>query len=217
MCSGQLSGAGRRADAAVYEAWYHTARGRWIGDIEFRLLRKLLRPGRGASLLDVGCGTGYFTRRFAAECELRVVALDPDPAWIELARARGGGTERYCRGRAEALPFPDRSFDYTVSVTALCFAAEERASLREMLRVTRRRFALGLLNRHSLLYLRKGRGSGTGSYRGAHWHTGDEIRSLLDGLLARGIERVLPRRLPVGGFIVVAGDVSRPSTAVVAR
>ncbi|MGD8936681.1 MAG: hypothetical protein PVF07_09385 [Thiogranum sp.] len=41
-------------EPAAYEAWYHTPRGRWIGDREFVLLRNLLRPEAGASLRDIG-------------------------------------------------------------------------------------------------------------------------------------------------------------------
>ncbi|OGI52405.1 MAG: hypothetical protein A2W42_00680 [Candidatus Muproteobacteria bacterium RIFCSPHIGHO2_01_60_12] len=41
-----------------YEAWYETARGSWIAGREFGLMMRLLNPPAGASLLDVGCGTG---------------------------------------------------------------------------------------------------------------------------------------------------------------
>jgi len=214
----------RALGAEGYDAWYRTARGRWVGDAEFRLLVSLLRPDAGESLLDIGCGTGYFARRFAREAGLRVAGLDRNPVWVDFARQHGG-SERYCVGRAEALPFADRSFDYALSVAALCFVADQRSAVREMLRVARKRFAVGLLNRRSVLYLRKGLGGGAGAYRGAHWHTYREIRALLEGLpvgrvairtaivlpgagaLVRGIERLAPRRLPLGGFIAVAGDV----------
>lgn len=50
---------------AEYDAWYDTDSGRWIGDIEYRLMTELLKPEAGESILDVGCGSGWFTRRFA--------------------------------------------------------------------------------------------------------------------------------------------------------
>ena len=209
--------------AAEYDAWYHTPRGAWIGETELQLLRRLLRPERGESLLDVGCGTGYFTRHFAGETGLRVVGLDPSASWLEFARANGTGTERYCLGTAVSLPFADRSFDLAVSVTALCFVDDARRAVHEILRVTRKRFAIGLLNRHSLLYLQKGRDGGSGAYRGAHWLTARQTRALFDGVLAadfalssavffpggspiaQSVERLIPRHLPLGAFLVAAG------------
>ncbi len=218
----------RAVDAAAYEAWYHTPRGRWIGDVEFRLIRRMLLPSPGESLLDVGCGTGYFTRRFALEEGVRTVGLDPNPLWTQFAKAHAVADEFYQVGRAETLPFADHSFDRTVSVTALCFVEDQRRAVREILRVTRKRFAIGLLNRHSILYRQKGIGGGAGAYRGAHWHTGGEIRALFAGLavtdlsirsvvfmpgggpIGRAIEFVAPNRLPFGAFIVVAGDSRQP-------
>jgi len=207
----------------TYDAWYSTPRGRWIADSEYALLGALLAAEPEGSLLDVGCGTGHFTRRFARDLRGRVVGLDPKESWLAYARAHLAGAERYLAGRAEALPFPDKSFDYAVSVTALCFVADTRRALREILRVTRRRFVLGLLNRRSLLYLQKGRGGGRGGYRGAQWHTAAEVRALfaslpvenLDlrtavivprgGAGARTLERCVPGRFPFGGFLAVAG------------
>jgi SAM-dependent methyltransferase len=214
-----------RMDAADYDAWYRTPRGTWIGEVEFRLLQRMLHPVDGESLLDVGCGTGYFTRRFANAAELQVVGIDPNRAWLDFARSHRASDEAYCTGRAERLPFADRSFDCTVSVTALCFVDDPRAAVSEILRVTRKRFVIGLLNRRSLLFRDKGRGGGSGAYRGARWHTGSELRALSagmpadrltlrsgifvpnGGMLARAIERLTPTGLLVGAFIVVAGDV----------
>ncbi len=201
-----------------YDAWYRTPRGSWIGETEYRILRRLVAPAPGASILDVGCGTGYFTRRFALDGH-PVTGLDPDPSMLEVARAHRTAGEGYVRGDAGALPFKDGEFDCCISVTALCFIADESGALAEMFRVTRRRLALGLLNRRSVLYLQKGRRGGTGAYRGAHWHTAHEVRELFsrmpcDGLqlayavfspsgraFARAAELVLPTSLPVGAFL----------------
>ena len=212
-------------DAAAYDAWYRSARGAWIGDLEYRLLWRLLAPLGGSTLLDVGCGTGYFTRRFAQEARLNAIGLDPNPDWLEYARAHGGANEAYLVGDARELPFADASVDLVVSVTALCFIEDQRRALREIARVTRKGLALGLLNRRSLLYRQKGRQGGAGAYRGARWHTTAEARELASDLTLRGmrvrsavflpsgrklariVEQAAPNLLPWGGFIALAGRV----------
>jgi SAM-dependent methyltransferase len=210
--------------AEQYDAWYHTARGRWIGAVEYQLLARLLRPEPGEHLLDVGCGTGHFTRWFARAATVQITGVDPDLASLEFARRQAAAAEHYIVGHAEELPFGDGSFDRTLCVTALCFMNDERRALREMLRVTRKRLVLGLLNRRSLLYLQKGRRGGTGGYRGAHWHTAREARHLFDGLpvcdielrsavfvagggwASRTIEASMPERCLFGGFLAIAAS-----------
>jgi SAM-dependent methyltransferase len=211
---------------AEYDAWYRTPRGAWIGDAEYRLLRRLLQPRPGEGILDVGCGTGYFTRRFAAGGHA-ATGVDVDPGMLEVARGARAGPERYVQCDAHALPFADGEFDCCISVAALCFMRDARAALAEMVRVTRRGIALGLLNRSSLLYLQKGRGGGTGAYRGAHWHTAREARDLFEGMpctkpelgfavflpgggpAARALERALPSRFPFGAFLAAAASRAR--------
>lgn len=207
----------------AYEAWYESPRGRWISDTEYALLKSLLRPTPDGSLLDIGCGTGHFTRLFARDTRGAVVGLDPDGEALAYARTHTALQERYVAGRAEELPFPDRSFDCALCVTVLCFVDDPLQSLRELVRVTRQRFVVGLLNRHSLLWWRKGRDGGSSGYRGAHWHTAAEIRSQLarvgvrdvevrsavilpgGGVVARAVESCWPRQLLIGSFLAVTG------------
>jgi SAM-dependent methyltransferase len=211
-------------EPADYDAWYGTPRGAWIGETEFRSIVSLLGPEPGARILDVGCGTGYFTRRFARVGH-DVTGLDPDPSMLAFARAHRAGTEEYVLGDGRRLPFSDGEFDYCISITALCFVPEERLALGEMARVSKRGLALGLLNRWSLLYLQKGRHGGLGAYHGARWHAPAQVRTLLatlpmttrgvrtaillpsGGALARRVEAATPDCLPFGGFIAaVARD-----------
>jgi SAM-dependent methyltransferase len=181
-----------------YEAWYTTARGAWIGGIEYRLLDGLLAPHSGETVLDVGCGTGYFTRRFSGNAAAGwIVGADIDLAAASFAAARGKAA--YLVADGHCLPFADRSFDLVISVTALCFMHDARRVLTEMLRVARRRIALGLLNRHSLLWFAKGRDSGRGAYRGAHWHTRREVERLFAGQPARNLTLRTAIMLPGGG------------------
>lgn len=213
--------------AEHYDAWYRTPRGAWIGDAEFRLLAAMLHSQPGENLLDVGCGTGYFTRRFAREARLQVTGIDPVPQWLAFARTQAQSGEQFIEGRAERLPVADLSFDCTVCIAALCFIADPRQALREMLRVTRRRLVLGLLNRKSLLYLREGRGGGVSGYRGAHWHTPREVNALFRGLpadnlelrsaiflpggggFAQRVESLVPTSWLAGGFLAAAADSRR--------
>ena len=210
-----------------YEAWYATQRGRWIGDAEYRLLASLLAQNPGETLLDVGCGTGYFTRRFATDtADENVVGADIDLDMLRFAGEHSARNIGFVAADARQLPFCDNSFDLVVSITALCFIQDDEQALREMLRVARRRVVLGLLNRHSLLYLAKGRHGGRGAYLGARWHTTAEALSLFERLpvhqaglgtaivmsgsqhWSRRLEPLLHCWLPrYGAFIAVAADV----------
>ena len=101
-----------------------------------------LRPGM--KVLEVGCGTGRATvdlgmvDRVGPDGE--ITALDPSPVLLdrlrEKCRQRGLSNVRIVQGMAEALPFPDNTFDAVVSVAALHFTEVDQA-VREMTRVTR--------------------------------------------------------------------------------
>lgn len=138
---------------AAYDAWYQSARGGWIGQQEFSILLKLFTPKAGQTLLDVGCGTGYFSQRFQ-QLGLQVTGLDPDLAMIEFAKTKDSQV-KYIEGDAQALPFADNSFDYCSAITSLCFITDPEKAIVEMLRVSRHGVILGLLNRHSMLHVKK--------------------------------------------------------------
>ena len=76
-----------------------------------------LRPGHKA--LDIGCGTGTFVtliKRLHPSVE--VVGLDPDPKALARAASkakREGLAIRFDQAFADALPYPDASFDRVFS------------------------------------------------------------------------------------------------------
>lgn len=208
---------------ASYEAWYHTPRGRWIGDHEFALLEHLLKPEIGASLLDVGCGTGYFSRRFA-QSGLTVTGIDPDTEALNFAKGQDKNQDdkiSYLQGNGMDLPFANNSFDYTSAITSFCFIDNPQQALREIWRVTRDALILGLLNKQSLLYRQK---HGHGKYQGARWDKADEVlKEWVPALpttpktittrtaiffpqgnrIARWSEPLMPKQLPFGGFLAI--------------
>lgn len=143
--------------ARDYEAWYEQGFGSFAVRQEEALLHQQLQQFPGAtSLLEVGCGTGHFTRWFA-KLGFQVIGLDASPAMLEQARLRNGTS--YLQGDAQALPFEDQRFDLVAMITTLEFVTDPVQALREAMSVARQGLLLGVLNRHSLLeYMRLLRG-----------------------------------------------------------
>jgi len=80
-----------------------------------------LNPQPGWRVLDVAGGTGDIALRIAravrgGAAEITVCDINPDMLAEGVRRAKGEGAIRWVAGDAEALPFPDGSFDaYTIA------------------------------------------------------------------------------------------------------
>lgn len=103
--------------------------------------------GGYARALDVGCGEGRFCRKLRS-LDVAAVGIDPTPALIERARALDRDGD-YRIGRAEALDFPDGSFDLVVSYLTLIDIPDLIAAIAEMTRVLRPGGALLIANLNS--------------------------------------------------------------------
>jgi ubiquinone/menaquinone biosynthesis C-methylase UbiE len=138
--------------AQRYEQWYEIGEGRRTDLLEKQLLGQLLDGFFCVqSLLEIGCGTGHFTRYFATFFP-SVVGLDISPAMLEEGRRRN--TDKgipYLVGDALHLPFSDASFDVVAFITTLEFLNNPQQALREAGRVARRGLLLGVLNAYSLM------------------------------------------------------------------
>lgn len=191
-------------DPHTYDQWYTTPRGRWIGDIESKLVQKALQARPGESLLDVGCGTGYFTRRFASCLDGPVHGVDITSEWVDYAKGHSDAKISYHVADACNLPYNDGSFDLVTSIAALCFIPDEQAAIREMLRVCRRCFAIGVLNRHSLLWREQGRSGGTGAYASARWHKPSQLLNLFRVAPVANLKLQSAVHIPSGGSVARA-------------
>ena len=88
-------------------------------------------------VLDVGCGDG----RLLGELILRVphadlyVGVDPVPGVISAAERAAEPRLCLVRAAAEALPFPDVSFDLVVATMSMAFWIDQRAGVAELARI----------------------------------------------------------------------------------
>jgi len=114
---------------------WNSPAGRARADRRARLFVATARIAAGARVLELGCGTGEFTRR-VAPTGARLVALDISGDLLVKARAKVGGDVRFTRGNAEALPFHDGAFDVVYGCSGLQHL-EVEAALREVRRVLR--------------------------------------------------------------------------------
>ena len=93
----------------------------------------------GTSLLDVACGSGQLAL-IAARRGARVTGIDIATNSIMAARGRAaaeGLNATFDEGDAEALPYPDASFDVVASIYGAMFAPRPELVATEMLRVCR--------------------------------------------------------------------------------
>jgi ubiquinone/menaquinone biosynthesis C-methylase UbiE len=98
-------------------------------------------------VLDVAVGTGR-NLPFYPE-SVRLTGIDFSPAMLDIARARAAELGREIdlhEGDAQALPFPDASFDTVVCTLGLCGFPDERMAIAEMHRVLRPNGTLLLLD-----------------------------------------------------------------------
>jgi ubiquinone/menaquinone biosynthesis C-methylase UbiE len=99
-------------------------------------------------VLDVAAGNGNVTLA-AARRWCHVVSTDYVPSLLEGGRRRAaaeGAKVTFEQADAEALPFPDESFDVVVSTFGVMFTADHDKAAAEMLRVCRRKGRIGMAN-----------------------------------------------------------------------
>jgi SAM-dependent methyltransferase len=106
----RYAGPGRRGWAAAEPSW-----GVWgVPESELRMLPADLA---GLDAIDLGCGTAYVSK-WLADRGARPVGINNSPAQLETARAlqqQHGVDFPLLLGNAEAVPYPDESFDFAIS------------------------------------------------------------------------------------------------------
>ncbi len=117
--------------AASYDS--HAEFQRQVGH---QLLSMMPSSLEGKRILDLGCGTGYFSQCLL-ERGASIVCGDLSPQMLEETKRRCGsdGAIEYALCDAEDMPFADHSFDYVFSSLALQWCDDLSVPLKEIYRV----------------------------------------------------------------------------------
>jgi SAM-dependent methyltransferase len=136
-------------EAIAYEQWFNKPQTKKAFELEIQLMRNLLQPMRGETMLDIGCGTGTCLGAML-DMGLRVTGLDPSTYMLDIALEKIGNRADLYRGYAEDLPFDDNSFSYASLITTLEFVDDPLKALEEAFRVAKDRVFIGVLNRYAI-------------------------------------------------------------------
>jgi SAM-dependent methyltransferase len=123
-------------DATGYEAWFTTAVGAFVDDLECSALRRVLADTAPGVVADIGAGTGHYARVLADRHE--IIAVDPSQAMYHEGRSRGAGLPiRWCAAVGEHLPLAECSVDGALVMTTLEWVEDPQRCVVEARRVLR--------------------------------------------------------------------------------
>lgn len=106
-------------------------------DVGHRLLQNIPNDLSGKTILDVGCGTGYFSQQLSLR-GAKVICLDLSKGMLDAAHQRCGDFGfTYQLGDADSLPLKNDSVDMVFSSLALQWCNDLAVPLREMRRVVK--------------------------------------------------------------------------------
>jgi len=204
------------AAADTYDQWYETAEGAMYDRLEKKAVCKYLpRNVQGMKLLEVGCGTGHWSKFFSSY-GFEVTGVDVSEPMIKIAQSKNIANASFQIADGHSLPFNDNSFDVTAAITTLEFVRDAELVLQEMARCTRKpsgQLLIGVLN--ILARLNRNRQQSPESlYAKARLFSPIQLKKLLNKygqtqLTTTGFIPSQKRLLPLSPFIDAVGRFFR--------
>jgi len=139
--------------AAVYDEWFSTSMGRHYDMMERREITRALKNVPGKKLLEIGCGTGHWSKYFAA-LGFSVLGVDISFEMLRKTFRKRIPWAEFVQSDAHYLPLHNDVFDIAVLITALEFIDEPHKAIMEIVRCIRKpggHLLIGTMNAESRL------------------------------------------------------------------
>jgi SAM-dependent methyltransferase len=167
--------------AHEYDEWFEDHKVEYA--LELKAIRVFLhKEGNG---IEIGAGTGRFTQPLGIS-----LGVEPSEAMRSIALGRG---VNLIAGTAESLPVEDRSYDFALLVTTVCFLEAPEFAFKEVYRVLKAGgfIIIGLIDKDSNLGKKyEEKKSESKFYKNANFHSVVEMQDKLEQAGFSNIEYV---------------------------
>jgi ubiquinone/menaquinone biosynthesis C-methylase UbiE len=122
-----------------YEKWFEENHYAYLSEIE--AIKRLLPEDKTG--VEIGVGTGRFAEPLGIS-----YGVDPSEKMIEIAGQRGINADK---SAGEKLPYKDKTFDFALMVTTICFLDDINKSFAEVNRILKLNgeFIAGFVDKYS--------------------------------------------------------------------
>ncbi|WP_292460331.1 class I SAM-dependent methyltransferase [Methanothermococcus sp.] len=188
--------------AEEYDNWYDENKKMY--ELELEAIKKFIpKPEKRKKGLEIGVGTGRFAKPLGIE-----YGLEPSKSMAEIAKRRG---IYVYEGVAENIPIDDKSFDYVLMTTTLCFLNDPIKGLKEIKRILKPngKLIIGIIDKNSSLgKIYESKKKKSKFYKYAKFYSLNEVLNWLKELRYKNIiyEPIKLYKNDEGSFIVISAE-----------
>ena len=164
-----------------YEEWF--IEHRFVYESELEAVRHFILQGK--KRIEIGIGTGRFALPFGIK-----EGVEPSASMRNFAQQKG---LKVYKGTAEELPLPNKSYDFVLMVTTICFIDDIQKAFHEVKRILKPggSFIIGLVDKNSELGKTYERLKEQNKfYRYATFYSTEELKELLSKIGFKNLEIV---------------------------